>query len=136
MVGRGGIGIAKNECIDQKSEGQNGRFTMSKGGFTVRENFSEKKMRERGTDRFRPHTAQLQLCFCCSFIFFRTASFSTLTRFLRSSSPRPSQNSLMRSLSSVEDVLQILLFLADWVLAGAFCLVLCGPEAFEEGGDG
>ena len=91
---------------------------------------------ERGTDRFRPHTAQLQLCFCCSFIFFRTASFSTLTRFLRSSSPRPSQNSLMRSLSSVEDVLQILLFLADWVLAGAFCLVLCGPEAFEEGGDG
>jgi len=41
----------------------------------------------------------------------------------------------MRSLSSVEDVLQIL-FLVDWVLAGAFCLFLCGPEAFEEGGDG
>jgi len=42
----------------------------------------------------------------------------------------------MRSLSSVEDVLQILLFLTDWVLAGALCLLLCGPEAFEEGGDG
>lgn len=104
--------------------------------YTVRENFPDKKMRGRGTDRFRPQTAQLQLCFCCSFIFFRTASFSTLTRFLRSSSPRPSQNSLMRSLSSVEDVLQILLFLADWLLAGAFCLLLWGPEAFEEGGDG
>ena len=42
----------------------------------------------------------------------------------------------MRSLSSVVEVLQILLFLADWLLAGGFCLLLCGPEAFDEGGDG
>ena len=68
-------------------------------------------------DTFLLHTAQLQECRCCSFIFFKTASFSTLTRFLHSSSLRPSQNSLVRSLSLVEDMLQILLFSADWVLA-------------------
>jgi len=61
------------------------------------------------TNRFRPHTAQLQLCFCCSFILRRTVSFSILTRLRRSSSPSPSQNSLMRSRSSVELVPHILL---------------------------
>ena len=87
------------------------------------------------TNRFLPQTAQVQLCRCCSFIFFRTASFSILTRFRRSSSPRPSQNSLMRSRSSVVDVNHILLFLAGcWPVAGG--LGLCGAEALEDGGDG
>ena len=91
------------------------------------------------TYRFRPQTAQLQLCFCCSFIFLSTASFSTLTRSLRSCSPRLSQNSLIRSRSSSEFVLQILfaflglLLLPDPALpTGARCF----PEAveFDDGG--
>src|SRR6516225_10848865 len=60
--------------------------------------------------RFRPHTVQLQECFCCSFIFFSTASFSTLTRDLRSSSLSDSQNNLIRSRSSWEDVFHIFSF--------------------------
>lgn len=59
------------------------------------------------THRFRPQTAQLQLCFCCSFIFLNTVSFSTLTKFRLSSSDKFNQNSLIRSLSSVVDVDQI-----------------------------
>ena len=90
------------------------------------------------TDRFRPHTAQLQLCFCCSFIFRNTASFSTLTSALRSSSLSPSQNSLIRSRSSVVLVLHILLF--DFAFV-EFCAVppggrcFWGADALEDGGD-
>src|SRR5690349_1541364 len=57
--------------------------------------------------RFLPHTVQLHVCFCCSFIFLRTASFSTLTRDLRSVSLSPNQNSLIRSRSSCEFVFHI-----------------------------
>ena len=90
---------------------------------------------ERATYRLRPQTAQLQLCFCCSFIFFKTASFSILTRFRRSSSPRPSQNSLMRSRSSVVLVDHILLFFGCcWLAAGG--RGLWGADALEDGGDG
>ena len=80
----------------------------------------------------------MQLCFCCSFIFLSTASFSILTRLRRSSSPSPSQNSLMRSRSSVVEVLQILLFLAWGAVGAPFAGGLCfwGAEALEDGGDG
>ena len=93
----------------------------------------------RSTDRFRPHTAHIQLCFCCSFIFLRTASFSILTRFRRSSSPRASQNSLIRSRSSVVLVDQILLLLFPLGFPGvpfAGGRGLWGAEALDEGSDG
>ena len=54
---------------------------------------------------FLPHTEQLQLCLCCSFILRSTASFSTLTRDRLSSSDSCNQNSRMRCLSSVQFVL-------------------------------
>ena len=57
--------------------------------------------------RLRPHTVQLHECFCCSFIFFSTASFSTLTNDRRSVSSSDNQNSLMRSRSSAVDVFQM-----------------------------
>jgi len=54
--------------------------------------------------RFLPQTVHEQECFCCSFILRRTASFSTLTRERRSSSPRVSQKVLMFSRSSWVEV--------------------------------
>lgn len=83
------------------------------------------------THRFRPQTAQLQECLCCSFIFLRTVSFSTLTRFLLSSTLRFSQNSLILSLSSVDDVLQILLLLVVVDGCGGVCWAL--PLALDAG---
>lgn len=49
--------------------------------------------------RFLPQTAQVQPCFCCSFILRRTASFSILTRPRRSLSDSPSQKSRIFSRS-------------------------------------
>src|SRR5881628_3304680 len=57
--------------------------------------------------RLRPHTEQLHVCFCCSFILRSTASFSTLTKDFRSSSPNPNQNCLIRSRSSGPEVFHI-----------------------------
>ena len=101
--------------------------------------FFQRRKSRQNTYRFRPQTAQVQLCFCCSFIFLRTVSFSILTRSRRSFSLRPSQNSLMRSRSSVVLVLQILLFGLTFAEAAAWgpggrCF--CGADALEEGGDG
>ena len=127
VVERGEVGMMGT---DQKPEGQNG-WLMTRGSRSGIF-FSEENARGRGTDRLQPHAAQLQLCFCCSFIFFRTASCSTLTRFLRSSSSKLSQNSLMHSLSSVGDVFQSVLVLVDWVLTGALCLFVCGLEALRK----
>src|SRR5437868_5359736 len=87
--------------------------------------------------RFRPQTVQLQECFCCSFIFRRTASFSTLTRDRRSSSPSSSQNCLMFSRSACVDVFHIRSVIL-WVArnaalerggGGAGCDLECGAGA-------
>ena len=92
--------------------------------------------KKKATNRFLPQTAQLQLCFCCSFIFLSTVSFSILTRLRRSSSDRFSQNSFIRSRSSEVLVLHILLLALadDWALAG----VGRGgwvADVFDDGGD-